>query len=184
MPLQHINDTMLKRMSAPRRLGAETESSAGETPRPNPEPGAANDVHHRFPRREPTQFEELVEFVREQQFERMGVFTYSYEPNTPSAALPGHLSEEVKQDRRDRLMQVQQEIAFAWNERQIGRQLDVIIDAPVPGEQSAWVGRSYADAPDVDGTVWVTGVGLSTGQIVNAEVVGTQGYDLIAVALV
>ena len=89
-----------------------------------------------FPGETDEQFEELVEFVGEQRFERMGVFTYSFEPDTPAARLPDHLPEEVKAARRERLMAVQQEIAFAWNERQVGRELDVLIDRPLPRTRS------------------------------------------------
>jgi ribosomal protein S12 methylthiotransferase len=85
--------------------------------------------------------------------------------------------------RRERLMQVQQDIAFKWNDQQVGTQLDVILDGPVPNEPTAWIGRSYADAPDVDGLVFVTGENLSGGEIVKCEVVATRDYDLIAVAL-
>ena len=80
-------------------------------------------------------------------------------------------------------MAVQQPIAIEWTERQIGRQIDVLLDIPVEGEKNAWVGRSAADAPDVDAVVYVTGKKLKAGQIVKAEVVGSQGYDLIAVSV-
>ena len=124
-----------------------------------------------------------VEFVAEQRFERLGVFTYSFEPDTPAAKLPDHLPEEVKNERRDRLMAVQQEVAFEWNDAQIGRQLDVLIDAAVPDEKNAWIGRSYADAPDVDGVVYVTGEKLSAGSIVPCEIVARSDYDLVAAAV-
>ena len=81
----------------------------------------------------------------------------------------------MKDARRERLMAVQQEIAFDWNAAQIGRQLDVLLDAAVPGERNAWIGRSYADAPDVDGVVYVTGEGLAAGQIVPCEIVASRG---------
>jgi ribosomal protein S12 methylthiotransferase len=91
--------------------------------------------------------------------------------------------DEVMQERRNRLMAEQQEIAFAWNDAQIGRRFEVLIDAPVPGEKNAWVGRSYADAPDVDGVVFVSGQGLKTGMLVPCEVVARSGYDLAAAAV-
>ena len=84
--------------------------------------------------------------------------------------------------RRERLMAVQQEIAFRWNAKQIGRQFDVLLDTAVPGERDVWIGRSYADAPDVDGVVYVTGEGLATGQIVPCEIVASREYDLVAAA--
>jgi ribosomal protein S12 methylthiotransferase len=79
-------------------------------------------------------------------------------------------------------MAAQQEIAFRWNASQVGRRLDVIIDRRVPGEPNAYIGRSYADAPEIDGQVYVTGEKLSSGQIVACEIVATEGYDLIGVA--
>jgi ribosomal protein S12 methylthiotransferase len=93
------------------------------------------------------------------------------------------VSDEVKEGRRNRLMEVQQENAFAWNDAQIGRRLDVLVDAAVPDENNAWVGRSYADAPDVDGVVYVTGENLKTGALVPCEVVARSDYDLVAVAI-
>jgi ribosomal protein S12 methylthiotransferase len=135
-----------------------------------------------FPGETDEQFGELVDFVAEQKFERLGVFTYSFEPDTPAARLPDHLPDEVKLARQAELMGVQQEIAFDWNASQIGRQMDVLLDTPLEGEQGVWLGRSYADAPDVDGVVYVTGEGLKAGQIVPCEIVTSKDYDLVAVA--
>ena len=136
-----------------------------------------------FPGETDEQFEELVDFVRTQQFERLGVFSYSFEPDTPAARLPDHLPEDVKEARRERLMAVQQEVAFAWNQAQIGRQIDVLIDRGVPSEKQAWIGRGHADAPDVDGVVYVTGQKLRAGKIVRCEIVATSDYDLVGVAV-
>ena len=80
-------------------------------------------------------------------------------------------------------MAVQQDVAFEWNNSQIGRRLDILVDSAVPEENNAWIGRSYADAPDVDGVVYVTGEGFSTGAIVPCELVATSNYDLVAVAV-
>jgi ribosomal protein S12 methylthiotransferase len=132
-----------------------------------------------FPGETDADFNELVEFVRAQKFERMGVFTYSFEPDTPAARLPDHLPDEVKNARRDRLMAVQQEIAFEWNQAQSGRHMEVLLDTAVPGERHAWIGRSHADAPDVDSVVYVTGKKLAAGQIVPCEIVATSSYDLV-----
>ena len=90
-----------------------------------------------FPGETEEQFEELVEFVRRRRFERLGAFAYSHEPGTPAAELDGQLPEQVKQARRDRLMEVQQPIAFAWSRSQVGRRLDVLIDRDIPGEKNA-----------------------------------------------
>jgi ribosomal protein S12 methylthiotransferase len=136
-----------------------------------------------FPGETDEQFEELAEFVAEQRFERLGVFTYSLEPDTPAAKLPDHLPEEIKAQRRQRLMEVQQQVAFDFNDSQLGQTLDVLIDRPVPGESEAFVGRSHADAPDIDSLVFVTGTDLRPGQFVPTEIVASQGYDLVGVAV-
>ena len=78
-------------------------------------------------------------------------------------------------------MAAQQQIAFSWGESQVGQALDVIIDSYIPREENAWVGRRYADAPEIDGVVYVTGEGLSPGQIVPCEIVAARDYDLIGV---
>ena len=136
-----------------------------------------------FPGETDAQFAELAEFVQAQRFEHVGVFTYSFEPTTPSAALPDHLPEEVKQERRQRLMEIQQANVFARNNAQVGRQLEVLIDQPVAEQPNAWIARSYGEAPDVDSVIWVTGEDLETGQLVPVEIVATSDYDLVAAAI-
>ena len=179
LPLQHINDTMLRRMQ--RRVNrAETETLLAKLRAAIPNLVMRTTFITGFPGETDEQFDELVDFVNQQRFERLGVFTYSYEADTPSAKLPDHLPEEVKLDRQARLMAVQQKIAFDWNARQIGRELDVLIDGPLAGEPDVWLGRSYADAPDVDGAVYVTGEGLAAGAIVTCEIVASREYDLVA----
>ncbi len=187
MPLQHASDVMLKRMQ--RRVNrADTETLLEKLRERIPNLVMRTTIITGFPGETNEHFEELIEFVREQKFERLGVFTYSYEPDTPAAKLPDQVPEEVMQERRNRLMAEQQKIAFAWNDAQIGRQLDVLIDRQVPGaplsmKGTAWIGRSYTDAPDVDGVTYVTGEGLSTGDLVKCEIVARKDYDLIAVAI-
>jgi ribosomal protein S12 methylthiotransferase len=135
-----------------------------------------------FPGETEAEFEELLDYVKAARFERLGVFPYSLEPDTPAAKLPGHLPEAVKIERRDRVMAAQQEIAFAFNAGLVGLRLDVLIDAPVPERDDLWVGRTYADAPDVDGVTYVRGSGLEPGDMVACEVVASQGYDTVAAA--
>jgi ribosomal protein S12 methylthiotransferase len=182
MPLQHASDGMLKRM-ARRVTRSETEHLL-EAMRQRIENLAVRTTFITgFPGETDEQFNEMVEFVQKHKFERMGVFTYSPEPGTPAMNLDEHLPEEVMNARRDKLMEVQKAISYAWNQKQVGRTVDVILDQPVPNEKNVWVGRSWADAPDVDGLVFVTGdhKKLHAGDLVPVEIVAVQEYDLIGV---
>ena len=179
LPLQHVNDRVLRRMN--RRVDRPSTEALLERLRTRIENLVLRTTFITgFPGETDEQFEELVDFAKRRRFERVGVFAYSREPDTPSDKLDEHLSERVKNARRERLLAVQQEIAFAWNERQVGRTLDVILDNFVPGEENVLIGRSYADAPEIDGAVYVTGEGLAPGQIVPCEIVAARGYDLVA----
>ena len=181
LPLQHINDEVLRRMR--RRVTREETERLLDRLRQRIEGLVLRTTFIAgFPGETDEQFEELVQFVERQRFERLGAFAYSEEPGTPAADLDGPLPEEVRNARRDRLLAAQQDIAFAWNESQVGRKMDVILDAAVPGQPNVFVGRTYADAPEIDGTVYVTGEKLKAGQIVACEVVASQSYDLIAAA--
>jgi ribosomal protein S12 methylthiotransferase len=184
MPLQHADDVMLKRMS--RRVNsADTETQIELMRKMIPNLVLRTTFITGFPGETDEQFETLVDFVQRHKFERMGVFTYSLEPDTPAAKIDGHLDEDVKNARRDRLMEVQQEIMFRYNKAQMRKMIDVIIDKPVDGQEGAWIGRSTGDAPDVDSVVYVTQMEdeIEVGDIVPCEVVTFKEYDLIAVAI-
>jgi ribosomal protein S12 methylthiotransferase len=183
IPLQHASDGMLRRM-ARRVTRSETEDLLGRLRSRIKGLSLRTTFITGFPGETDDDFEQLVDFVQRHKFERMGVFTYSLEPDTPAANLPDHVPADVMEARRERLMQVQQEIAFAHLAEQVGRSVDVILDQPVPGERNVWIGRTPADAPDVDGLVFVTGdqLKLRAGDIVPVEIVATQEYDLVAVA--
>lgn len=178
LPLQHVSDAVLERMR--RRVSRQqTEELLDRLRERIGSLVLRTTLMTGFPGETEEQFEELLDFVQRRRFERLGVFAFCGEPGTPAADLDGQLPKDVKQARRDRLMAAQQEIAFAWNASQVGRRLNVMIDALVPGEKNAYVGRSYADAPEVDGQVYVTGLDLSPGQVVACEIIATEGYDLI-----
>ena len=180
MPLQHINDRMLKRMQR-RVRRAETEELLGKLRDRIPGLTMRTTLITGFPGETDAEFAELAEFVEEQKFERLGVFTYSLEPDTPAARLPDHLPEEVKNARRDELMAIQQQVAFEWADRQVGKQLEVLIDGPTPDEQpGVAIGRTQSDAPDVDCITYVTGDDLKAGDFLNCEVVARSDYDLVA----
>jgi len=181
LPLQHINSAVLKRMQ--RRV----DRGATEQLLENLRERVANLVLRTtfitgFPGETDEQFEELKQFVDLGHFQRMGVFTYSLEPDTPAVRLDGHLPEEIKEARRDELRATQQDHAFAFGESLVGYELDVLIDraAEKPGK---WIGRSFADAPEIDGVVEVDGEGLEIGGMVPVEILSRQGYDLAGLAL-
>ncbi len=180
MPLQHINDTMLRRMQ--RRVNrAQTEELVQKLRSRIENLVMRTTFVVGFPGETDEQFEELKEFVEEAQFERMGVFPYSLEPDTPAAKLEGHLPESVKNARRDELMAIQQQIAFDYGDTLVGNEIDVLIDEQV--EDGLWRGRGYMDAPEIDGEVFVTGEDLQPGMFVPVEIVERRDYDLIGVAL-
>ena len=184
MPLQHINDQMLRRMS--RRVNKQQTVETIERLRAGiPNLCLRTTMLTGFPGETDEQFEELVEFVNDTRFDRLGVFSYSFEEATPSANLTDHIDEDVKVTRRETLMLAQQKIMYERNELLINSRLSVMVDQAVPQQANAWVGRSQADAPDIDSLVFLTGNGaqLSPGQIVEAEIVTVSEYDLIGAVL-
>ena len=179
MPLQHISSRLLKRMQ--RRVNREQTVSLVEKLRERIANLALRTTFIvGFPGETDEQFEELRQFIVDTHFERMGVFTYSPEPETPAMRLVDHLPEDVKEARRDELMAVQQEIAFAFGDSLVGYELDCLIDEQL--DETTWRGRTYADAPEIDGTVIVNGEGLAIGSLIPVEVCGREEYDLLGAA--
>jgi ribosomal protein S12 methylthiotransferase len=185
MPLQHASDPVLKRMQ--RRVArGPTEELLAKLRSRIPGLVLRTTFITGFPGETREQFEEMVAFAKQWRFERVGVFTYSLEPDTPAARLDGHMPDEEKAARRDELMQVQQAIAHEHARRQVGKTLDVIIDRQSEEREDVWIGRTQADAPDIDCVVYVTAPGSSatrplTGRILPVEIVASSGYDLAGV---
>jgi ribosomal protein S12 methylthiotransferase len=182
MPLQHINDRVLRRMNR-RVTRAETEDLLGKLRSALPGLVLRTTFIVGFPGETEEEFSELCAFVRDTKFERAGVFPYSLEPGTPAEKLDGHLPEEVKQERRDRLMEVQQGSAFAWAAARVGTEIEVIVDGPDPEVPGHFLARGHADAPDIDCVVRLKGKNLAPGDLARARVTGADGYDLAARAL-
>lgn len=182
LPLQHVNDRMLRRMQ--RRVNrAATEELLSKLRGAIPNLTLRTTFIVGFPGETQAEFEELVEFVQATRFERAGVFTYSLEPGTPAERLDGHLPEAVKEERRDVLMRAQQEVALSWTAGQVGKQLEVIVDGPDPEVPGHVLARGHADAPDIDCLVRVKGKGLHAGDLVRVKVTGADGYDLVGRAI-
>ena len=184
MPLQHINDNMLRRMS--RRVNkADTISTINRLRDGIDSLTLRTTLITGFPGETEEEFKELLDFVQDTQFDRLGAFTYSYEEMTPSAKMDEHIAEEVKIRRMDAIMSAQRSIMQQLNQDKVGTKQRVIIDRPVPNETHVYQGRSQSDAPDIDGTVFVTShdVELSPGEIVDVEVVAITGYDLVGITV-
>ncbi|MFL2870903.1 MAG: 30S ribosomal protein S12 methylthiotransferase RimO [Pirellulaceae bacterium] len=180
MPLQHINDNMLRRMS--RRVNkADTITTINRLRSGIENLTLRTTLITGFPGETDAEFNELLEFVQETEFDRLGAFTYSYEEMTPSSKMSDHIDEDVKLSRMESIMSAQRTIMQQLNESKIGTQIKVMIDRPVPNESTAYQGRSHADAPDIDSTVFVTSheAALSPGDIVDVEIVAVTGYDLV-----
>lgn len=178
LPLQHINNRVLRRMQ--RRVNRrQTEELLAKLRSTIPNLVVRTTFITGFPGETEAEFEELVEFVRQAKFERCGVFPYSLEPGTPAARLDGQLPEEVKQQRRNRLMEAQQEVALAWSQARIGQTLEAIIDGPDPEVPGHFLGRTWADAPDIDCLVRIKGKGLQAGDLTQVKITAADGYDLI-----
>ena len=134
-----------------------------------------------FPGETDARFKELLDLVRDIRFDHMGAFAYSAEPDTPAANLPNQVPPDVVEDRLQALMLAQQAIAFETNEAMIGKTVEVLIDEATE-EAGVWVGRTQSQAPDVDSATYVIGEDLEAGQFVQAEVIQTEDYDLLAQA--
>ena len=120
-----------------------------------------------------------MEFVDEMEFDRLGVFTYSPEEDTPAAEMEDQVEENVKEERRDEIMELQQEIAFELAEGMVGKVVMAMVEGKVADEE-AYVARTYKDAPDVDGYIFInTEEPLMTGDFVKVLVTGSYEYDLI-----
>lgn len=177
LPLQHINDAVLKRMQ--RRVNRQQTVELVQKLRDRiPNLVLRTTFITGFPGETDEQFSELKDFVTDARFERMGVFTYSLEPGTPAEKLSEHVPEEVKARRRDELMELQQQIAFEYAESLIGYEFDVIIDSAAD-QPGLFIGRTFADAPEIDGVVYVEGEAIEPGQIVPVQIAARQDYDLV-----
>ena len=178
LPIQHASDRILKRMG--RRTSREDlENIIGTLRREIPDIALRTTLITGFPGETQEDHRELLEFVNAAEFDRLGVFTYSREDDTPAASMEDQIPEEIKEERRGELMELQQEISLEKGQQKIGTILEVMIEGYLP-EERAYVGRSRADAPEVDGYVFVnTGEALETGDFVQVRISGAQEYDLI-----
>ena len=178
LPIQHANDDILKRMGR-RTSKKQLEEIIGRLRREIPDIALRTTLITGFPGETKEQHEELMEFVDEMEFDRLGVFTYSPEEDTPAADMPDQVPEEVKEERQAEIMELQQEIVFDQAEAMIGREVLVMIEGKV-ADENAYVGRTYKDAPNVDGLIFInTEAELMSGDFAKVKVTGALEYDLI-----
>ncbi len=178
LPIQHASNAILKRMG--RRTSKEQLIEIIEKLRKEiPDIALRTTLITGFPGETEEQHEELMDFVDEMEFDRLGVFTYSPEEDTPAAEMDGQIEESVKEERQAELMELQQDIAFDLAEDMIGREVLVMIEGKV-ADENAYVGRTYKDAPNVDGLIFVnTDEELMSGDFAKVKVTGALEYDLI-----
>ncbi len=178
LPIQHANDDILKRMGR-RTNKAQLTGLISKLRREIPDIALRTTLISGFPGESEAQHEELMTFVNEMEFDRLGVFTYSQEEGTPAARMPDQIPEDVKKRRRDELMELQSEVSSDLSAEWIGRTMEVFIEGKVADEET-YVGRTYRDAPDVDGLIFIdTQEELITGDFVKVIVTGASEYDLI-----
>ena len=178
LPIQHACDDVLKRMGR-RTSKAQLIEIIEKLRREIPEIALRTTLITGFPGETQEQHEELMEFVDVMEFDRLGVFTYSPEEDTPAANMPKQIEESVKEDRQADLMELQQEIAFELAENMIGKEVMVMIEGKV-ADENAYVGRTYMDAPNVDGLIFVeTNEEMMSGDFAKVKVTGALEYDLI-----
>ena len=180
MPLQHIADPVLKAM-ARGTTGDTIRRRVAELRERVPGLALRTTLLVGYPGETEADFEQLLEFVAETRFERMGAFAYSHEEGTPSYDLPGQLSAAVKQTRFERLMYAQRDISRAHNDAALGRTVEVLVEKRSAESELVWVGRTAQQAPEIDGVVYLGNAdGVEPGRIVEAVVTQATDYDLVA----
>ena len=182
IPVQHASDAVLKRMGR-RTTQADLRRIVEKLRCEIPDICLRTTLISGFPGESEEDFEELYRFVNEAEFDRLGVFAYSPEEDTPAARMPEQIPDEIREKRRDELMELQQEIAFEKAAEKVGKELEAVIEGYLP-EEGVYVARTYMDAPNVDGYLFLKAEReLNSGSFVTARVTGSSGYDLLAQAV-
>ena len=177
MPIQHSSDAILKRMGR-RTSRAELEAVIEKLRKEIPDITLRTTLITGYPGETEEDHEVLKEFIENMQFDRLGVFTYSPEEGTPAEKMPNQVPEEVKEERRDELMLLQQEISAEKTANMVGKTLEVLVEGRIP-EEGVYVGRTYRDAPEVDGYIFLNAEeDIISGDFVTAKVTGADEYDL------
>jgi ribosomal protein S12 methylthiotransferase len=176
MPLQHSEDSILKRMRRPGRQ-RDVRELVGKIRDRIPEVALRTSMIVGFPGETDEDFEKLCDFVREMKFDRLGVFAYSQEEDTPANRLPNQIADEVKQFRQNTLMEIQREVAKDNAAKYVGRTIEVLVEK-YDGRSDVFIGRSQYDAPEVDGEVFITNCPVQIGELSKVRITHAYEYDL------
>lgn len=176
MPLQHSEDSVLKRMRRPGRQ-RDTRELVAKIRARIPNVSLRTSLIVGFPGETDQDFENLCNFVKEIKFDRMGVFTYSSEEDTPATRLPDHVDEDVKEFRANTLMEIQRQISNDISGKHVGQVLDVLVER-YEGRNDVYVGRSQYDAPEIDGEVFITNCPVGIGEITKVRITHAYEFDL------
>ncbi len=178
MPLQHINDSVLKNMNR-RMTRAQIERTINDIRMRLPEATVRTQFIVGYPGETEAQFEELLRFVEEHRFDRVGCFMYSQEESTKAGTLPGQLDEETKQRRHDTLMEVQQSISRAKHAEFVGRTVQVLVEGYSEETDLLLVGRHSQQAPEIDGVTYINEGEAKIGEMVQVKITQAMDYDLV-----
>ena len=177
LPIQHASDRILKRMGR-RTTRAQLEEIIGKLRKEIPDIALRTTLITGFPGETQEDHEELMAFVDEMEFDRLGVFTYSQEEDTPAATMEDQIDEEIKKDRQEELMELQQEVSLDKNEEKIGRTMLAMVEGYL-SDENVYVARTYADAPGIDGYLFIdTAETLMSGDFAKVKITGALEYDL------
>ena len=178
MPIQHADNEVLKQMGR-RSSREQLDMVIAKMRHEIPEISLRTTLIVGFPGETDEQFNNLVEFVRKTEFDRLGVFTYSQEEGTPAATMEDQIDQEIMDERKDIIMNLQQQISIDKNQEMVGKTTQVLIEGKLADEK-VYIGRTYKDAPDIDGKVFIEYDGeLISGDMINVKILNAYEYDLI-----
>jgi len=178
VPLQHINDEMLKRMGRKTKR-RQIERLIARLRKKMPDVALRTSIMAGFPGETRERFNELLRFVKDAEFDHLGVFGYSEEEGTPAASMPGKVGDSLIAERVERLMKAQMKISLRKNRARVGKRYTVLVDGPSRETEHLLEGRAYFQAPEIDGVVYINEGAAARGEFHEVEITGAHTYDLV-----
>ncbi len=180
IPLQHAHEDILKKMGRP--FASNPYKIIEKIRHYMPDAALRTSLIVGFPSEKEEHYQKLCDFVEETRFHNLGVFAYQAEEGTPAATMPEQVEDSVKEWRRDNLMEIQAEISEEILKSYFGSSEEILIDSPIEEWQGLFSGRTWFQAPEVDGITYISGENIKTGDLIHAEIIETKEYDLVALA--